>query len=253
MLVFPVTYMYYITNILTMANPMMDEKTFSGLGVWNEVMTLQGTVNKSILLIAITILSAIAVWSYAALFIPYILPIILFAFVFSLVISFKKETAPYLSTPFAIIEWIVIGTISAFYEAQFPGIVIQATSLTFATFGLMLFLYKTKVIQVTDKFRAIVAGATGAIMVVYLVSIMGSLTGWYNVPYIHDSGAIGIGISIFIVGIAAFNLALDFDLIDRGVQSKAPKFMEWYASFGILITLVWLYIEILRLLWKMRR
>jgi len=236
-----------------MASPVMNENTFSEPWVWNEVMTLQWTLNKSIILIGVTILSAIAVWNYAALFLPYILPIILFTFVFSLIIAFKKETAPYLSLPFAVVEGIIIGTISAFYELQFPGIVIQATSLTFATFGLMLFLYKTKVIQVTDKFRAIVAGATGAIMVVYLVSIMGSLTGWYNVPYIHDSGAIGIGISIFIVGIAAFNLALDFDLIDRGVKSKAPKFMEWYASFWLLITLVWLYIEILRLLGKVRR
>ncbi len=236
-----------------MASPMMNEDTFSQQWTWNEVMTLQGTINKSIILIGITILSAIGVWNYAWLFLPYILPIILFAFVFSIIISFKKESSPYLSTPFAIVEWVVIGTISAFYESQFPGIVIQATSLTFATFWLMLFLYKTKVIQVTNKFRAIVTGATGAIMVVYLISIAGSMTGWFNVPYIHDSGAMGIGISIFIVGIAAFNLALDFDLIDRWVKAKAPKFMEWYASFGLLITLVWLYIEILRLLGKVRR
>lgn len=231
----------------------MDEKTFSGLGSSNEVMTLGGTINKSIILIGITILSAIAVWSYAWVFLPYLLPIILFAFVFSLVITFKKETAPYLSTPFAIIEWVVIGTISAFYELQFPGIVIQAASLTFAVFWVMLFLYRTKVITVTDKFRAIVSGATWAIMVVYLISIAGSMTGWFTVPFIHESGAIGIGLSIFIVGIAAFNLALDFDMVERWVAAKAPKWMEWYASFGLLITLVWLYIEILRLLGKLRK
>lgn len=236
-----------------MANPMMNENTFSWLWKEHEVMTMQGTINKSIILIAVAIFSAIWVWNYADMFLPYILPIILFGFVFSLIISFKKESSPYLSLPFAIVEWIIIGTISAFYELQFPGIVIQATSLTFATFGLMLFLYKTKVIQVTDTFRAIVGGATGAIMIVYLVSIVGSLSGWYNVPYIHDSGVIGIGISVFIVGIAAFNLAMDFDLIDKWVSAKAPKYMEWYASFWLLITLVWLYIEILRLLWKMRR
>lgn len=236
-----------------MANPAMNDSTFTPEVHGWEVMSLQGTTNKSILLIGITLLNAIAVWNYATLFLPYILPIILVAFVISLIVIYKKQTAPYLAPVYAIIEWGVIGVISAFYEVQFPGIVIQAASLTFAVFWLMLFLYKTRVIQVTDKFRAIVAGATGAIMIVYLISIFWSLTGLYSVPYIHDSGAIGIGISIFIVGIAAFNLALDFDIVERGIQARAPKYMEWYASFWLLVTLIWLYIEILRLLWKARR
>ncbi len=235
-----------------MANPVLDEKTFSLIRSSDESMTLWGVINKSIILISMTILSAIGVWNYAGLFIPYLLPIILFAFVFSLVIVFKRELSPYLSVPFAVVEGIVIGTISAYYETQFPGIVVQAASLTFATFGLMLLLYKTQIIKVTDTFRTVVMWATGAIMVVYLISIVGSLSGWYNVPFIHDSGPIGIGISVFVVGIAAFNLALDFDIIERWVKAHAPKYMEWYASFGILITLVWLYIEMIRLLSKIR-
>jgi len=130
--------------------------------------------------------------------------------------------------------------------------VVQAVSLTLAVFFIMLGLYRARIIRVTEQFRSIIIGATGAILIVYLISLFGGLTGWFNVPYLHDNGPIGIGISVFIVGIASFNLLLDFDIIERGVQAKAAKYMEWYASFGLLITLIWLYLEILKLLSKIR-
>lgn len=236
-----------------MANPAMNEETFSQLSQWNqEVMTLQGSINKSIILVGITIISAIISWSYVNIFFPYLLPLVLFTFVFSLVIIFKKETAPYLSPIYAVIEWLVIAVFSAFFEMQYPGIIVQAVSITFAIFAVMLGLYKARIIQVTQKFRSWVIAATGAIMVLYLVSILGSLTGFYQVPFLHSNGPLWIGISVFITGIAAFNLLLDFDIMEKWAAAKAPKYMEWYAGFGLLITLVWLYIEVLRLLSKIR-
>ena len=147
---------------------------------------------------------------------------------------------------------MVIAIFSAIFEMQYPGIVMQAATVTFAIFGVMLFMYKARIIQVTQKFRSGVMAATGAIMLLYVISILGSLSGWYEVPFLHSNGPLGIGISVFIVGIASFNLLLDFDVMESGVAAKAPKWMEWYASFGLLITLVWLYIEVLRLLSKLR-
>ncbi len=238
-----------------MSNPAMNEKTFSQLGAhWNEVMTLQWTINKSIILIAITILSAIMTWMYVDinLLAPYLLPIIIWTFIFSLIIIFKKETAPYLSPVYALVEWVVIAIFSAFFEMQYPGIVMQAAMTTFAIFAVMLWLYKTQVIHVTQKFRSGVIAATWAIMLLYLISILWSLTGWYDIPFLHSNGPLGIGISVFITGIASFNLLLDFDIMEKWVAAKAPKWMEWYAGFGLLITLVWLYIEVLRLLSKIR-
>lgn len=235
-----------------MANPAMNEDTFSPALWWEGTMTLWGTINKSIVLIGVTLISAIVTWQYVWLFTPYLLPLIIGAFVFSLVIIFKKELAPYLAIPFAIVEWVVIAVFSAYYEMMYPGIIVQAASATFALFGVMLVMYKTGLIQVTQKFRSGVMAATGAIMLLYVISIIWSLTGFYEVPFLHSSGPIGIGVSVFIVGIASFNLLLDFDVMEHGVAAQAPKWMEWYASFGLLITLVWLYIEVLRLIGKVR-
>ena len=232
----------------------MKEDSFTP-ALWGEsTMTLQWTINKSIVLIGITIISAIMTWMYADIQVlaPYLLPIIIWTFVFSLVIIFKKETAPYLAPIFAVVEWVVIAIFSAIFEMQYPGIVMQAASATFAIFAVMLVMYKTWVIQVTQKFRSIVAGATWAIMLLYVVSIIGTLTGFYEVPFLHSNGPIWIGVSVFIVGIASFNLLLDFDIIEHGVAAKAPKWMEWFAGFSLLIKLVWLYIEVLRLLSKLR-
>lgn len=237
-----------------MANPAMNEETFTPALWWENTMTLQGTINKSIILIGITILSAVMTWIYAdvSILLPYLLPIIIGTFLFSLVIIFKKETAPYLSPVYAVVEWVVIAIFSAYFEMMYPGIVMQAATATFAIFAVMLFMYKARIIQVTQKFRSGVIAATWAIMLLYVISILGSLTGWYEVAMLHSNGPLGIGVSVFIVWIASFNLLLDFDVIEKWVAAKAPKWMEWYASFGLLVTLVWLYIEVLRLLSKVR-
>ena len=236
-----------------MANPVMNPETFSTLeNPGGELMELQWTINKSILLVIITILSAISVWQYAFLFAPYILPLIIVWFAVAMVIVFKKHLAPYIAPVYAIIEGVIIGTISVFFEAQFPGIVMQAVGLTFAVSALMLFMYKTEVIKVTEQFRSIIVTMTGAIFLVYVISILGSLTGWYEVAFLHSNGPWWIGIGVFITGIAAFNLLLDFDLMERAVAAKAPKYYEWYVGFSLLVTLIWLYIEVLRLLGKIK-
>ena len=136
-------------------------------------------------------------------------------------------------------------------ETQYPGIVIQAILGTAGTFMVMLTLYRTRIIKVTDKLRMIIVGATLGIALVYIIGIVMSFFGG-GIPYIHESGPIGIGFSVVVCGIAAFNLLLDFDFIEKGSEAKAPKYMEWYAAFGLLVTLIWLYLEILRLLGKAR-
>lgn len=236
-----------------MANPVMKPESFATLeNQGDELMTLEWTVNKSIILVVLTVLSALATWQYAGLFMPYLLPLIFVGLWVAMVIVFKKTLAPQVAPLYAIVEWVIIGTLSVFFEAMYPGIVMQAVGLTFAVSGLMLFMYKTGIIKVTEQFRSIIVTMTGAIMVVYLISIVWSFSGWYNVPYLHGNGPIGIGLSVFITGIAAFNLLLDFDLMEQAVAAKAPKYYEWYAWFSLLVTLVWLYIEILRLLSKIR-
>jgi uncharacterized YccA/Bax inhibitor family protein len=161
-------------------------------------------------------------------------------------------TAPYLAVPYAALEGLVIGGISAVLEKKYPGIAIQATALTFAVLAVLLLAYSTGLIQVTQRFRAIVVGATGAIFLLYLVTMVLNL---FHVatPFMYDSSALSIGLSLIIVGVAALNLVLDFDLIQSGVAQGAPRFMEWYGAFGLLVTLVWLYMEILRLLSKVRQ
>jgi uncharacterized YccA/Bax inhibitor family protein len=169
-----------------------------------------------------------------------------------LVASFKPTTSPIAAPVYAAFEGLFVGSISAIYAAQFDGIVFQAVSLTFGTLFSMLILYKTGIIKVTAKFRSAVYMATGAIFLVYLVSFIGSFVG-FNIPYLHEGGTIGIGISVVIIGVAALNLLLDFDSFEKGAAANAPKYMEWFVSLGLLVTLVWLYIEFLRLLSKLSR
>lgn len=239
-----------------MANPLMETKAYSHIKRSNDsdnMMTLAWTVNKTIILISVTIASAITVWSNAEIFFPFIVPLVIIAFIIAMIVVYAKKTAPYLSFVYALLEWIVIGVISAYYEKLFPGIVVQAVAATFWVFGMMLFLYKTQIIKATENFKLWVVSATGWIMILYLISILGSLTWWFNVPYIHESWLVWILFSVFVVGIAALNLVIDFDNIEAWVKMKLPKYMEWYNSFGLLITLIWLYLEILKLISKSRR
>lgn len=174
-------------------------------------------------------------------------------FVLAIVTMFKPMWAPYTTPVYALAEGLFLGSISALISAQFPQvpIVFQACCLTFGTLFVMLLCYQTGVIKVTEKLRAGITAATGAVCLLYVVSMVLSFFGT-QIPYIHTSNPIGIAFSVFVVGLAAFNLLLDFDLVDRLVAQRAPKAMEWYAAFALLVTLVWLYLEILRLLSKLQ-
>ena len=165
---------------------------------------------------------------------------------------FLKQYSAVTAPIYALLEGLAIGGISSVYEARYPGVVIQATGLTFGTMACLLLAYRSGMIRVTDKFRLGIVAATGAIALLYIVDIVLSL---FHMPigFIHQGGTLGIVFSAVVVTVAALNLVLDFDFIQRGVAYGAPKYMEWYAAFGLMVTLVWLYLEILRLLSKLRR
>jgi uncharacterized YccA/Bax inhibitor family protein len=168
-----------------------------------------------------------------------------------MVTVFKKEWAPVTAPIYALLEGLVLGGLSAMTELRYPGIAIQAVSLTFGTLFVLLMAYSSRIIKVTEKFRLGVVAATGGIMVFYLLQMV---LGFFGIQFhtLNGAGVIGIGFSVLICAIAALNLVLDFDFIERGVNYGAPKYMEWYGAFGIMVTLIWLYLEILRLLSKMR-
>ena len=249
-------------------NPVLKESTFLDLSSGSvypgsaNAMTLNGTVNKTGLMLLLLVLTAAFSWSQAVVQTPdgpqlapgamiYILGGGIGGFVLALATVFKKEWSPVLAPAYALVEGLFLGAISAFFEARFPGIVIQAVMLTFGTLFALLFAYRSGLIKATENFKLGVAAATGGIFLIYLASFVLGLFN-INVPYIHESGMIGIGFSLFVVVIAALNLVLDFDFIESGVEAGAPKYMEWFAAFGLMVTLVWLYIEFLRLLAKLR-
>lgn len=168
------------------------------------------------------------------------------------ILTIVKPTLARFTAPlYAVAEGLLLGVISRVFEVDYSGIVLQAVMLTIGVFLVMLVLFATGAIKVTEKVRLAIIASTFAIAMVYLVSLVASFFG-SGVPFIHDAGPIGIGFSLVVVGVASMNLLLDFDLVQRGVAARAPKYMEWYAAFGLMITLVWLYLEILRLLAKLR-
>jgi uncharacterized YccA/Bax inhibitor family protein len=215
-------------------------------------MTIQGTVNKTLILLLLTVISASWVWGNAQASLPFLLPAAIAGLVVAIITIMKKENA-YITAPiYALIEGVVIGGISAIFEAQYPGIVIQAVALTFGTLFCMLMAYRTGIIRATEKFKLGVVAATGAIAVIYFISIIMGFFG-ARMPMIHSTGPMGIIFSLVVVTIAALNLVLDFDFIEKGAEHGAPKYMEWYGAFGLIVTLIWLYLEILRLLSKLQR
>ncbi len=171
--------------------------------------------------------------------------------VLAIVTAFRPRLAIVTGPLYALTMGAMIGSISRIYEAEFEGIVIQALLATAAVFIVMLVLFVTRTIRVTNRMRGVIIGATAGIALFYLVSILLSLFG-ASIPLVWDSGPIGILFSLFVVTVAAFNLMLDFDMIERGVQARAPKYLEWYGAFGLMVTIVWMYIEILRLISKSR-
>jgi len=240
------------------ANPALRSDTFTGFastGV-EGAMTVQGTVNKTGLLLVLAALSAGWTWSLwdpanPGAVSPFILGGAIGGFVVAMVTVFKKNWAPITAPLYALLEGLFLGGLSAALEAQFSGIAFQAVCLTFGTLLGLLMAYRSGLIRATENFKLGIVAATGGIALVYLVSMVLGFFGM-NIPLIHESGPVGIGFSLVVVVIAALNLVLDFDFIEQGAARRAPKYMEWYGAFGLLVTLVWLYIEILRLLAKMR-
>lgn len=231
-------------------NPVMKEQAFQNAaaqvaGQAVERMTVEGATNKTFILAGILLFTALIgytmpnplfIWPAAIAG----LGVVIFA-------SFKPHLSPILAPIYAAIEGLFVGAISVIYAGAYSGIVFQAITLTIAVLFMMLFIYKSGIIKVTNKFRTGVMMATGAIFLVYLISFVLSFFG-ISVPFLHEGGVIGIGISLVIIGVAALNLLLDFDNFEKGARYGAPQYMEWFCAMGLIITLVWLYLEILRLL-----
>ena len=240
------------------SNPALNDSVFSGYGraiSAGDSMTVQGTVNKTGVLLLLALLTASWTWrmyyTAADSMGVWVLGGAIGGFIVALVTVFKKQWAGVTAPLYALLEGLVLGGISSFMEGRYPGIVIQAVGLTFGTLFGLLFAYRSGLIKATENFKLGVVAATGGIALVYIATMV---LGLFNIrmPYIHESGLIGIGFSLFVVVIAALNLVLDFDFVENGAAQGAPKYLEWYAAFGLMVTLIWLYIEILRLLSKMR-
>jgi uncharacterized YccA/Bax inhibitor family protein len=237
-------------------NPTLHADTFSRAPAMPgaEQMTLGGTVNKTALSLFILLIAASYIWNRGAAdpALPvWILGSVIGGFIVAIATTFKKTWAPLTTPIYAAFEGIALGGISVIFESQYPGIVSQAVFLTFGTLAALLLAYRSGLVKATENFKLGIFAATGGIALLYLASVVLGFFGM-SVPLIHSSGTWGILFSMFVVVIAALNLVLDFDFIERGVERGAPKYMEWYGAFGLLVTLVWLYLEILRLLAKLQ-
>lgn len=239
-------------------NPALSEKAFQGSVVTDmqNVMTVRGTLNKFGFLFVMMMASSIFSWKYyydGGNVMPLILLGAFGGLIVAIVITFKKQWSPFLAPAYGLLEGLFVGSISAYYDYAFkttyPGIVMHAVGITFAVTIAMFLLYNFRIIQATKKFKAVIFTATAGIAIFYLITWVLSFFG-INIPFLYQGSALGIGFSLFVVAIAALNLILDFDMIEQGAAQGAPKYMEWYGGFGLLVTLVWLYLEILRLLSK---
>ena len=247
-------------TIIMTGNPTLSENTFHEVRPTivgeSQVMTVQGAVNKTALLLCLTVIAAGFTWNLALTSGPaaaqgWMIGGGIAGFVIALVTTFKKSWSPFTAPLYAIVEGLFLGAISFFFEKQFPGLVVQAVMLTFGTLSALLFAYTTGIIRASAGLRRGIVAATLGIALVYLVSLVLGFFG-IQIPGIFGNGLIGIGFSVVVVIVAAMNLVLDFDMIESGAQAGAPKYMEWYAGFALLVTLIWLYLEILRLLSKLR-
>lgn len=225
----------------------------------NKTMTVEGTVTATGVLFVVLLAASVLGWSLVktsegqiTAFPSWIIGGVLVGFGLVMAMRFKPQWAKYLGFGYAVVEGVVVGAISHAYEVYQKGIVIQAVGATIAVFAVMLFLYRTNIIKVTDRMRRIVVGATMGIMVFYGISLLINVFGG-NVGFLNSTSALSIGFSFLVAGLAAFNLALDFDFIEKGTQQGLPKQMEWVAAVGLMVTIIWLYLEILRLLSKLNR
>jgi len=247
-------------------NPVLQDKAFQRLPATGARMTMNGTITRTALLLALAILTGGWTWhifsamaatgntaAAIAAVTPYMWGGLIGGFVLALVTAFASRWSAITAPLYALAEGFALGGISSVLELRYPGIVLQAVMLTVGVLAVMLLLYRSGLIKVTDKFRTGVMAATGAIMLLYLVDIGLRAFTSIQIPFINQSGALGIGFSLLVVGLAALNLVLDFDMIERATEQGAPKYMEWYGAFALMVTLVWLYMELLRLLAKTRR
>ncbi|MBN1925540.1 MAG: Bax inhibitor-1/YccA family protein [Prolixibacteraceae bacterium] len=250
-------------NISRTTNPFFGKKAFQNVqsvSYTQETMTVKGAMNKTALIILFVFASAFYTWQkFFNVYVPespqagisavsvYLLIGGIGGFITAIIASFSPRKAGFFTPVYAILEGMFLGGLSAILEAQFPGLVIRAVALTFAVFAGMLFIYRQGIIKVTGKFRRGMIAAIFGILLVYLVGWIGSLFG-ANISFLYGGGTFGLIFSIVVTAISAFSLLLDFDFIERGAMAGAPKYMEWYGVFGLLVSLVWLYINILRLL-----
>ena len=246
-------------SIMKSGNPVLSTSTFDDVArrAYAQPMTLTGVINRSLFLLLLVTGTSVATWAYSEAHPSAIYPIMMTGvfggFAIAIVTTFKKHWAPLTAPVYAVLEGLVIGGISLVMEIRFPGLVLQAILLTFGIMFALLAAYQSRIIRPSETFKSVIVGATFGILVIYLVDMALQLFLHTAIPMIQDGGPIGITFSLVVVGIASLNLVLDFDFVERGVESGAPKWMEWYAAFGLIVTLVWLYIEVLRLLSKMRR
>jgi len=244
-------------------NPVLGANTFLDAGTGRLVnsdagtMTVNGTVNRSALLLLLLVCGAAFTWSKftGPESMPAVLPWLAMGgiggFIVALITVFKKTWAPVTAPAYAVLQGLFLGGISASMEARFPGIVLQAVGLTFGTLAALLVAYRSGLIRATENFKLGVVAATGGICLLYLANIVMGFFG-HSIGFIHESGWMGIAFSAVVVVVAALNLVLDFDFIEEGAAQGAPKYMEWYAAFGLMVTLIWLYLEMLRLLSKLQ-
>jgi uncharacterized YccA/Bax inhibitor family protein len=241
-------------------NPALSQSTFARLAPVADsenAMTLQGTVNRIAFLLLIVFAGAIFTWwrfnvtqDFASVAVYFWVGLI-GALAIAITLAFKKPWAPYLAPAYAALEGLSLGGLSALLDVSYPGIAFEALLLTFGILAVLLVVYTTRLIKVTENFKLIIVAATGGIALFYVISLVLSLFG-IRAPLIQDNSLLGIGFTLAVVVIASLNLVVDFDFIEQGVARGAPKYMEWYGAFGIIVTLVWLYIELLRLLSKLR-
>lgn len=247
-----------MADLLHSNNPVLKERSFAEAIPTGETMSIQGAVNKTGFLLLLVVATAAWSWSLSrsetpeAAF-PWMIGGALGGFVVALVTVFKKEWSPISAPIYALLEGLFLGGISAFFERSYPGIAIQAVSLTFGVLCVLLLAYKFRIVQATRGFKLGVIAATGGIAIVYLINMVMGLFFHTQMSFLYAATPLGIGISVFVVIIAALNLILDFDMIETGARVGAPKYMEWYGAFAMMVTLIWLYMEILRLLSKLRR
>ncbi|MCB9196076.1 MAG: Bax inhibitor-1/YccA family protein [Flavobacteriales bacterium] len=243
-------------SLFKSSNPVLGDRILDKdyVTVREETMTVDGAINKTLIFLAILMAAASIGYSlvlsgqfplslmYGGIFVA--IGLAFFAY-------YKPKYVMYIGSAYCAIEGIVVGGLSAFYSILYPGIIVQALVLTSAVLAAMLFLYKAKIITVTQKFRSIIIMATAGIAIFYFIALIMGMFG-ISIPLLHSNGPIGIGFSLVVTALAALNLLLDFDFIEKGTEKGLPKYMEWYGAFGLIVTLIWLYLEILRLLSKLR-